>query len=131
MSGNTVGARPPIPGFASLLGGAILTFLFLIVAISEIGWLLGIPIHGFVLPTAFLGSCLVTGWGARTYFHRPFRMTLLVAALLALLVVVSAWISLAFYDVSFDGQAYQQEGVYQLAQGWNPLFTRHISPISH
>jgi hypothetical protein len=58
------------------------------------------------------------------------RTTLLVATLLALLVAASARISLAFYDVSFDGQAYQQEGVYQLAQGWNPLFTRYISPIT-
>lgn len=130
MSVNTFGARPAIPGFASLLGGAILTFLFLIVAISEFGWVLGMPIHGFVLPTALVGSCLVTGWGARIYFPRPFRMTLIVAALLVLLVAASAWISRAFYDVSFDGQAYHQEGVYQLAQGWNPLFTHHISPIS-
>jgi hypothetical protein len=57
-------------------------------------------------------------------------VALVVAALLVLLVAASAWISRAFYDVSFDGQAYQQEGVYQLAHGWNPLFTRHISPIS-
>ena len=77
-----------------------------------------------------MGSCLVTGWGARIYFRRPFRMALVVAALLVLLVAASAWISLAFYDVSFDGQAYHQEGVYQLAHGWNPLFTHHISPIS-
>ncbi len=130
MSVNTVGARSPISGFASLLGGAILTFLFLIVATSEFGWVLGMPIQRFVLPTALVGSCLVTGWGARIYFRRPFRVTLVVAALLVLLVAASAWISLAFYDVSFDGQAYHQEGVYQLAHGWNPLFTHHISPIS-
>ena len=48
------------------------------------------PIHGFVLPTALVGSCLVTGWGARIYFRRPFRMTLVVAALLAVLVAASA-----------------------------------------
>jgi len=130
VSVNTVGARPPILGFASLVGGAILTFLFLIVAITEFGWLLGRPIHALVLPAALAGSCLVTGWGARVYFRRPFRMTLVVGALLALLVATSAWISLAFYDVSFDGQAYQQEGVYQLAHGWNPLLTPYISPIS-
>jgi hypothetical protein len=127
---NTPGERPSLPAFASILGGAILTFLFLLVATSEFGWLLGMPMRGLVLPTAFVGSCLVTGWGARSYFRRPFRMTLVVAALLALLVAASAWISLAFYDVSFDGQAYHQEGVYQLAHGWNPLFTRYISPIS-
>ena len=130
MSANTVEARPSIPAFTSLLGGAILTFLFLLVAISELGWALGIPIHGFVLPTALVGSCLVTRWGARIYFRRPLRVTVVVAALLVVLVAVSAWISLAFYDVSFDGQAYHQEGIYQLAHGWKPLFTPYITPIS-
>jgi len=130
VSANTVEARPSIPAFTSLLGGAILTFLFLLVAISELGWALGIPIHGFVLPTALVGSCLVTRWGARIYFRRPLRMTLAVAALLIVLVAAAARISLAFYDVSYDGQGYHQEGVYQLARGWNPLFTHYISPIS-
>ncbi len=130
MSTDTVGARPFLPGFAILLGGAILTFLFLIIATSEFGWILGMPIHAFVLPTAFVGSCLLTVGGARLYFRRPFRMALVVAALLSLLVAASARISRAFYDVSFDGQAYQQEGVYQLAHGWNPLFNPHISPLS-
>jgi hypothetical protein len=125
---NSVGTRPPLSGIAGLLGGAILTFLFLTVTIAELGWVLGMPLQGFVLPTALVGSYLVTGWGARIYFRSPFRMALLVAALLALLVAASARISLAFYDVSFDGQAYHQEGIYQLAHGWDPLFARHFSP---
>jgi hypothetical protein len=119
-----------LPGFAVFLGGAILTFLFLIVAISELGWIVRVPIHAFVLPTALVISCLVTGWGARIYFPHPFRATLAVSALLVLLVAASAGISLAFYDVSYDGQAYHQEGVYQLAHGWDPLFTPYITPIS-
>jgi hypothetical protein len=130
VSLSALGERPATAGFASVLGGAILTFFFLIVAISELGWLFKVPIHGFVLPLALAGSCLASAWSARTYFCRPLRTTLAAAALLALLVAASARISLAFYDVSFDGQAYQQEGVYQLAHGWNPLFTHYISPIS-
>jgi hypothetical protein len=127
---NSVGTRPPLPGFAVLLGGAILTFLFLIVAISELGWILRVPIHAFVLPCALVASCLVTGWGARIYFPHPIRATLAVSALLVLLVAASAGISRAFYDVSYDGQAYHQEGVYQLAHGWNPLFNPYITPVS-
>jgi hypothetical protein len=129
VSENTVEARSPIPGFASLLGGAILTLLFLIVALSELGWALGTPIGGFVLPTALVGSCLVTGCAARIYFRRPLRVTLVVAALLVLLVAAAAGFSGAFYDVSYDGQAYHQEGVYLLARGWNPLFTRYDSTL--
>ncbi len=130
MSVEAPDGRPAVAGFAIVLAGAILTFFVLIVAIAEAGWLLRVPIRAFVLPLAFVGSCLTTAWGGRAYFRRPLQVTLAVAAILALLVVASARISLAFYDVSFDGQAYQQEGVYQLAHGWNPLFTPYIGPIS-
>jgi hypothetical protein len=122
--------RPPIPLFTGLLGGAILTFLFLTVAIAEIGWAVRVPIHVFVLPLALAGSCLVTRWGARFHFRRSGLATLAVGALLILLVAAGTFISRPFYDVSFDGQGYHQEGVYQLAHAWNPLFTRYISPIS-
>lgn len=35
-------------------------------------------------------------------------------------------LSICFYDLSFDGQAYQQEAIIQLAQGWNPI---HDAPV--
>ena len=130
MSVDPLDDRPRIPLFTGLLGGAILTFLFLIVAIAEIGWAVHVPIHVFVLPLALAGSCLVTRWGARFHFRRSGLVTLAVGAILILLVAASAFISRAFFDVSFDGQGYHQEGVYQLAHAWNTLFTRYISPIS-
>jgi 4-amino-4-deoxy-L-arabinose transferase-like glycosyltransferase len=37
------------------------------------------------------------------------------------LLITSILISEHFYDLSWDGQYYQQEGVIQLAKGWNPL----------
>jgi len=130
MSVEAPDGRPAVAGFAIVLAGAILTFFFLIVAIAEAGWLVRVPIHAMVLPLAFAGSCLTTAWGGRAYFRHSLQVALAVGAILALLVVASARISLTFYDVSFDGQAYQQEGVYQLAHGWNPLFTPYIGPIS-
>jgi hypothetical protein len=36
------------------------------------------------------------------------------------LVVVSITIEIPFYDISFDGQNYHQEGIIQLKDGWNP-----------
>jgi len=130
LSLDTLDERPALPALSLLVGGAILTLLFLTLAIVELGWLLGFPLHRLVLPIAFAGSCLATGWGARRYFRRPWRAALIVAAFLAALVAASAWIGATFYDVSFDGQAYQQEGVYQLAHGWNPFRTPYITPIS-
>lgn len=130
MSINAPDPRPALVKFAILLAGAILNFLFLIVAVTEFGWLFKAPISSVALPVAFAGSCMGTAVAARALFEKRGRATLLAVAILAAMTVASAVISMRFYDVSFDGQAYHQEGVYQLAHGWNPLFTPYISPIS-
>ncbi len=131
VSVNTPDGRPAIAGFADHSRRRD-PDLFLLSSwpVAEFGWVLRIPIRGAVLPLAFAGSCLVSVWGARTYFRRPCARDPGGGRASGIARAVSARISVAFYDVSFDGQAYQQEGVYQLAQGWNPLFTHYLSPIS-
>ncbi|SDO48933.1 hypothetical protein SAMN04487897_11549 [Paenibacillus sp. yr247] len=32
-----------------------------------------------------------------------------------------------FYDLSYDGQAYHQEAIIHLAEGWNPIYDKEIS----
>ncbi len=44
-------------------------------------------------------------------------------ALAGCAVFVSGCLGSYFYDVSWDGQAHHQEGVIQLARGWNPVST--------
>lgn len=60
---------------------------------------------------------------ARAISH-PFPLACLHLVLLLLLVGVCAWVSMAWYDLSYDGMWYHQEAVYRLAHGWNP-FTQH------
>ena len=40
-----------------------------------------------------------------------------------IIVAVSIFVAGLFYDVSFDGQSYHMESVYQLGKGWNPITT--------
>lgn len=42
---------------------------------------------------------------------------------IAVVIIGSLLIACYFYDVSYDGQAYHQEAIYQLKNGWNPYFT--------
>ena len=37
------------------------------------------------------------------------------------ILVISILLVRPFYDISFDGQWYHQEAVYQMARGWNPF----------
>ena len=39
------------------------------------------------------------------------------------IVGISMFIAGLFYDVSFDGQSYHMESVYQLGKNWNPIVT--------
>ncbi|MBS1598703.1 MAG: hypothetical protein JST75_10810 [Bacteroidetes bacterium] len=39
------------------------------------------------------------------------------------IVLVSVFLAGLFYDVSFDGQSYHMESVYQLGKTWNPITT--------
>ena len=73
----------------------------------------------------------MTYWAARTYLPHPARLTLVITLLLSLLVGGCTLISLLLYDLSPDGQAYHQEGVYQLAHGWNPFLDPYLKPLSN
>lgn len=47
-----------------------------------------------------------------------------------LLIVISIAIETPFYDISFDGQNYHQEGIIQLKEGWNPHITLLNSKVN-
>jgi hypothetical protein len=50
----------------------------------------------------------------------------------AIIFAVCFWISGSFYDLSYDGQAYHQESVIYLADGWNPVYDEALSvPTGH
>jgi hypothetical protein len=40
------------------------------------------------------------------------------------IIGISIFIAGLFYDVSFDGQSYHMESVYQLGKNWNPIVTQ-------
>jgi hypothetical protein len=48
------------------------------------------------------------------------RLAILSLAVPAI-VVAAGWLGSRVYDVSWDGQAYHQEAILQLAAGWNPI----------
>jgi hypothetical protein len=64
--------------------------------------------------------------------EQPRRLWGEALAVSMVLIVGSFWISGSFYDLSYDGQAYHQESVIYLANGWNPVYDEALNvPTGH
>jgi hypothetical protein len=104
-----------------LAGFAILAVPTSTLALASVGFLLGFPIGAW---QGLLG--LVAALPASWLLPRidrmpsPTRISLVAAVLVAASLIAALVISGTFYDVSWDGQAYHQESVLRLAEGWNP-----------
>ncbi|SFL72554.1 hypothetical protein SAMN03159341_10918 [Paenibacillus sp. 1_12] len=59
--------------------------------------------------------------------ERPGRLCGEALAVSVVLFALCFWISGSFYDLSYDGQAYHQESVIYLANGWNPVYDEALN----
>ena len=108
---------PRIPSAAGMSERWGLLLLTLVASLSLWGQLQlflrlrpGIPTAFLAVSTAFLL--------AKRISPRPLRDILSVCAIVAL----SAFAMGRIFDLSWDGQTYHQEAIFQLAHGWNPIW---------
>jgi len=72
----------------------------------------------FVFPLSFLASVLLFWiFEKRENTAQKLRAVILSVSVLALSLLASAF----YFDLSWDGQWYQQSAIYHLKEGWNPL----------
>ncbi len=114
-------------------GASLLSFLVLTHAGVVVAFAWGRQVPALLAPLCLVGAALACDRLAR----REGLATLprLLSALAAAGVVVgSALLAAAFFDLSWDGQWYHQTAVYKMAEGWNPVhdpmhgFIRHVEP---
>lgn len=103
---------------------SVATFLVLLpsiaVWVSSLGFLAGITLTPWHLPTAVLVTTLAAWSIARAEGITRFGFLLAMVSGLAVFAV-AAVLGHALLDFSYDGQAYHQSAVRQLASGWNPF----------
>lgn len=106
----------------SFLTGALLIGTIAgVLMIASLCFFLGIGVAGWQFPIAFVLTGLVFFYTSKGfYLNQAIFFKSLAASFVV--IVVSVLIALFFYDVSYDGQSYHQEGIYQLKQGWNPFY---------
>jgi hypothetical protein len=109
--------------FSFATGSILLVFVGTIQLTSAVLFSLGQPLSWIPFGAACAGAVSYGGWiSGRSCRNRTEQAGFFALLLLA---AVSVWCACVFvsrpvYDLSFDGQAYHQEAIIQLKEGWNP-----------
>ncbi|RZK16899.1 MAG: hypothetical protein EOO43_14040, partial [Flavobacterium sp.] len=104
-----------------LIGSWLLSTIAVVLLITSLCFFVDITVQGWQFPVSFI----LTG---AIYFlldkDRGNNSPLFLRAFLwsVGIIVLSIFVALQFYDISYDGQTYHMEGIYQLKEGWNPFY---------
>lgn len=95
----------------------LLSWIFFILIFSNISFLCGFDLNaGTIVCSSVAGIVLLI-------FRGNNKVTLLVSVGIACVVtVLSYFLAVSYYDISYDGQGYHQETIYLLKNGWNPVY---------
>ncbi len=115
------------------LGLGLVTFPAGLLILTALTLLSGGTVSWWQAPSAFL-LAIATAWVSALRLHPAGgrRLALSAAVSTAVLVLLAGAASGMVYDMSWDGQSYQQDSVIQLAEGWNPIYSsRFPVPTPH
>ncbi len=103
-------------------GSSLLVFMAALLFVTTLLFILGVPVSGYhLLPAAgatiwfILYASKARGLAAKEWIGK-------IVGTIVALVLVGLFLGGSLYDLSYDGQTYQQEGVIALEQGWNPVY---------
>ena len=108
--------------YAFMIAFAIYSLYFSVLLVSAILFSMGFPIsraNGVVGVFMAMAYCAC----ARRWYYDGCRMRhfLALVILVALIVCSALYIAGRFYDISYDGMCFHQEGIISLYGGWNPF----------
>ena len=103
--------------------GLINLFTFCLL-LGSVTFLTGHTLSAWIFPLA-LASALFANYRLIRLLYKDEALSFFARNSIVILVIVGISMLIAglFYDVSFDGQSYHMESVYQLGTNWNPVTT--------
>ncbi len=116
-----------LQGLTFVLGFAALAYPGCLQLLAALGFLCNRPLSPAVTALAFLFATALLCGAFRSRLGRRPRLLAEMLLLLAGAAVLAAEASERFYDLSVDGQFYQQEALIQLAGGWNPFYEASLA----
>lgn len=112
----------------SLLAGFfLLVFTAAVFAVTTLLFLANVPVTAVNLFVALAATLAFVWFAAKAYVPERYPLYFGIsfigsAALFFLFLGVSGH----FYDLSYDGQTYHQEGILRLVDGWNPFYDQPL-----
>lgn len=85
---------------------------------------LKLPMSEMTIWLSAIVSLFFQAWYVNKVAQKKAIVFLSSCLMLVLLFGFSIFLAGNVYDLSYDGQAYHQEAIIQLARGWNPIYTR-------
>lgn len=110
-----------------VLGASIIIFIASMLAISALLFATGHPLSQYNFWLALLVTT-ISIWLLCSHYFDSKKAFVFIGVMLCLSGIFLSGTALEgkIYDLSWDGQTYQQEGIIQLANGWNPF---HDPPL--
>lgn len=94
----------------------LICFFSITLVVSNVAFLSGFDLNIWNTVIAFFISVFILGYTLRN------TLDSIVAILLAIIILLMSYFAaLHYFDTSWDGQGYHQETIYLLKKGWNPL----------
>jgi hypothetical protein len=116
-----------IKNVSLLMGLTLLVFTAAAFVVPSLSFLVGLSINGAHIFIALAVTAGFLWFTAKYYFPDNYRSYFAVClALSAALFFIFLAVSGNYYDLSYDGQAYHQEAILRLAQGWNPFYDKPL-----
>lgn len=109
------------------LGSIMLIFAGINLSVSSILLLLKVPIMGVTVFISLLLT-LIVSWNffAKEGSHKIKTVLSLISTFIIIFGIFIV-VSIYFFDLSWDGQAYHQEAIIRLTEGWNPIYDAPLS----
>jgi len=104
---------------------ALINLLAFCLILSSITFLSRHTLSAWQFPVSIILSLLINfAWIRSIYKSQSTRFFATNSLIVLAVIAVSIFFASLFYDVSFDGQSYHMESIYQLGgRAWNPIVT--------
>lgn len=118
--------------FYFIIAFGILNIISLMLLFSALTFIFNFSLSWWHFPLSIFSSIAINYFASKYYFEAEFKSVFYKTSLILLiLLVLSVLFGLYIYDISWDGQAYHQEMIIQLKEGWNPFYSQLPSSTIH
>lgn len=105
-----------------LTGSVLIVTIALVLIISSLGFFVDSHVSSWQFPVSFILAGALYYYVCKGYY-KDISTFIKSIFLSVTIIVVSIVVATYFYDVSYDGQTYHMEAIYQLKNGWNPFYS--------